>query len=59
MLVVAEGIEEAEQLEFLRQAGCDEGQGYFISKPLPKEAFINFIESYEAVPQCKVAVDKG
>lgn len=31
--VVAEGIETAEQLAFLRSCGCDQGQGYFISKP--------------------------
>ena len=42
MQVVAEGIEKREQLEFLQREGCDEGQGYYISKPLPKvewEAF--------------------
>lgn len=39
MNVVCEGIEEEEQLEFLRKAGCDIGQGYLISKPLPIEEF--------------------
>ncbi len=37
--VVAEGIETAEQRDFLKAAGCDFGQGYFYSKPLPAEAF--------------------
>src|SRR4029077_3151439 len=32
--VVAEGVETAEQLEFLRVRGCDEIQGYYLSKPL-------------------------
>ncbi|HEY4530662.1 MAG TPA: EAL domain-containing protein [Luteimonas sp.] len=32
--VVAEGVENALQLEFLRDAGCDTVQGYFVSKPL-------------------------
>lgn len=35
--VIAEGIEKAEHLAFLKQNGCDEGQGYFISRPLAFE----------------------
>lgn len=37
MKAVAEGVETAGQLEFLRQPGCDEVQGYFLSRPLPPE----------------------
>jgi diguanylate cyclase (GGDEF)-like protein len=33
--VVAEGVETQEQLNILRDLGCDEHQGYFYSKPLP------------------------
>ena len=42
--VVAEGVERADQLEFLRSQNCDIIQGYFFSKPVPVdelEAFIN------------------
>ena len=36
---VAEGVETKEQLDFLREAGCDEIQGFYISKPVPKDEF--------------------
>ena len=32
--VIAEGIEKPEHFAFLKENGCDEGQGYFISRPL-------------------------
>ncbi|MGI1658402.1 MAG: putative bifunctional diguanylate cyclase/phosphodiesterase [Desulfitobacterium sp.] len=37
--VVAEGIEEAEQLDILKDMACDYGQGYFYSRPVRKEEF--------------------
>jgi len=33
--VVAEGVENAAQFDFLRRNGCDEFQGYLLSRPLP------------------------
>jgi EAL domain-containing protein (putative c-di-GMP-specific phosphodiesterase class I) len=35
--IVAEGVETAEQLAFLRSHGCDEAQGYFIARPTAPE----------------------
>lgn len=41
----AEGIETKEQIEFLKDLGCDEGQGYICSKPLPFYEFIEVIQN--------------
>jgi EAL domain-containing protein (putative c-di-GMP-specific phosphodiesterase class I)/CHASE2 domain-containing sensor protein len=38
--VVAEGIEDAANLAFLRANGCDYAQGYFISRPVPLDALL-------------------
>lgn len=39
VLVVAEGVETANQLELLKKAGCDLVQGYYFSPPLPADQF--------------------
>jgi diguanylate cyclase (GGDEF)-like protein/PAS domain S-box-containing protein len=59
MQVVAEGIEQVEQLEILRQEGCDEGQGFYISKPVPKAAFLALIEEDSVVPLSAALSDKA
>jgi len=41
--VVAEGVETPEQLALLRQFGCDQVQGYLISKPLPLTELTRFL----------------
>ena len=43
MKVIAEGVETEEQLEWLLHHQCDEGQGYYFSKPIKLEAFELFI----------------
>lgn len=45
LTVVAEGIETKEQLDYLKAVGCQLGQGYFFSKPLPLEEIEEFLVS--------------
>jgi diguanylate cyclase (GGDEF)-like protein len=42
--VVAEGVETREQLELLRQQGCDIAQGYLIARPIPQAELAGFLE---------------
>ncbi|MFJ2548130.1 EAL domain-containing protein [Pseudomonas sp. NPDC087612] len=43
--VVAEGVETAEQLDFLRKQGCNEVQGYLISRPVPAQELAGLLAS--------------
>jgi len=43
MDIVAEGIEDRETLRKFEEMGCDYIQGFYFSKPLPKDEFIQFI----------------
>ncbi|PXX37296.1 sensor domain-containing phosphodiesterase [Undibacterium pigrum] len=45
LLTIAEGVETADQLEFLRQQQCDEVQGYYYSRPLPPDQFLEFFRT--------------
>ncbi|MDX1732341.1 MAG: EAL domain-containing protein, partial [Aurantimonas coralicida] len=42
---VAEGVETAEQAQLLAEFGCDELQGYYLSRPLPADACRQWLEA--------------
>lgn len=44
--IIAEGVENKEQMEILNNMGCDNIQGYYFSKPLPPEDIKDFILSF-------------
>lgn len=48
MKVLSEGVETAEQAEFLKNAHCDYVQGYYFSKPLPVDRFEEFVRQMRA-----------
>jgi diguanylate cyclase (GGDEF)-like protein/PAS domain S-box-containing protein len=47
--VIAEGVESAAQLEFLRSHGCDEMQGYHFSRPVPAQEFERMMKGGRAL----------
>ncbi len=53
--VVAEGVEVAEQLDFLRKQGCDQIQGFLISKPVPVEDLVELLRPGSGLHRLKAA----
>ncbi len=47
--VVAEGVESSLQAEFLKDCGCDIGQGYFFNRPLPASEINHILRNKEGV----------
>ncbi|MCD6187599.1 MAG: EAL domain-containing protein, partial [Desulfuromusa sp.] len=43
--IVAEGIETVEQYDYLKEEGCEQGQGFLMSKPLKKSELVSFLDS--------------
>jgi EAL domain-containing protein (putative c-di-GMP-specific phosphodiesterase class I)/DNA-binding NarL/FixJ family response regulator len=46
MKVVAEGIENQDDWDFLTHLGCDIGQGYFIARPMPAAAVLDWLSAW-------------
>jgi diguanylate cyclase len=51
--VIAEGVETAEQLAFLRSLGCDQYQGYYCSPPVPAEQFMSLMPHRRPIDESK------
>jgi len=49
-VVVAEGVENQAQFDFLSHHGCHEFQGYHIAKPMPKAAMTQFLQEHKVLP---------
>ena len=42
--LVAEGIEDLQTFDYLKQLGCDYGQGYYMSRALPADEFYKYLK---------------
>jgi len=49
LLVIAEGVEDEQQLAYLCEQGCDEFQGYFFYKPLPTSEFTQVLKRQKMI----------
>ncbi|MEW8584986.1 MAG: EAL domain-containing protein, partial [Candidatus Thiodiazotropha sp.] len=48
--VVAEGVESAEQFDFLKREGCDLAQGWYLSKPISADEFAELLREHRCLP---------
>jgi EAL domain-containing protein (putative c-di-GMP-specific phosphodiesterase class I) len=54
--VVAEGVETEAEFEHLRRLGCDSVQGYYVSRPLPADQFLQWLDTWQGTTASPVAV---
>ncbi len=53
--LIAEGVETAEQIQFLRSNGCEIAQGYYFSRPVPAQEALEVLRQNYVVPASKTA----
>ena len=56
---IAEGVESASQLDYLRQQGCDEVQGFLFSQPLSAEAFERYLAQQDSHNHAQTPIRPG
>lgn len=47
MLLVAEGVEDPDDWDFVRREGCDAAQGYFVSRPMPADELTQWMVTWQ------------
>lgn len=58
--VIAEGVETYDQYTFLKSAGCEYTQGFYLARPMPYDRFEEYVEGNQGVPDTddkKISVD--
>lgn len=58
LTVVAEGVETVAAWDLLARMGCDQGQGYLISKPMPAEQFASWLDQWSPPLLAPAGADK-
>lgn len=48
--VVAEGVEDEATLRYLAKNGCEQAQGYFLSKPVTSDGLLQWLEGWQSKP---------
>jgi len=54
MAIVAEGCETELQINFLRELGCEFGQGYFFAKPMPSDHLTDWLHGQKLAVTCSL-----
>ena len=48
--IITEGVETSTQRDYLKSVGCDYCQGYYFSKPVERDKFVDYCKSYKSEP---------